>query len=86
MTMNLIVPDGQVQFVFFENEKDPKTKFEVIGVDRYCRLTVPPGVWFGFRGLVEQHSLIVNLANILHDPSEVDRLPVDAISYDWKTL
>ena len=86
MTMNLIVPDGQVQFVFFENEKDPKTKFEVIGVDRYCRLTVPPGVWFGFRGLVEQQSLIVNLANILHDPSEVDRLPVDAISYDWKTL
>jgi len=84
MTMNLIVPDGKVQFAFFESEDAPQIKYHTIGVDSYSRLTIPPGIWFGFRGLAEQQSLIVNLANILHDPGEVDRLPENAIYFDWE--
>ena len=51
MTMNLIVPTGCVGFVFTDG-KD--FKYVKIGPNNYLRITVPPGVWFGFKGLREQ--------------------------------
>ena len=46
MTLNLVVPVGTILFVFVDNEGNKRT--EVIGVERYARLTVPPKIWFGF--------------------------------------
>lgn len=80
MTMNIIVPVGQVKFVFCLNDT---FRSEVIGVDRYARLTVPPGIWFGFQGLAASKSLVLNIANIQHDPAEVERLPLSDIEYAW---
>lgn len=80
MTMNIIVPVGQVQFVF---RLDEAFRSEEIGSDRYLRLTVPPGIWFGFKGLAAPKSLILNIANIQHDPAEVERLPLLDIEHAW---
>lgn len=82
MTMNLIVPVGNVKFVFLTNEG---TLFheEVIGEDNYVRITVPPGIWFGFRGEYSPKSLILNLASIVHEPNEVERLPLNAFKYKF---
>ena len=33
--------------------------------------------------LVLKESLILNIANIEHDPNEVDRKEIDKINYDW---
>lgn len=82
MTMNLIVPVGQVKFVFYL-EAGHQFRVEEIGCDTYCRLTVPPGIWFGFMGLVQPQSLVVNVANLSHDPSEVERRELAAIQYAW---
>lgn len=82
MTMNIVVPVGQVRFVF-RAENIEEFRVEEIGVDRYARLTVPPGVWFGFQGLAELQSLVLNIANIPHDSSEVERLAIQDIDYDW---
>lgn len=82
MIMNIVVPVGNVQFVFFlDGEKD--FRVEKIGVDRYMRLTVPPGIWFGFQGLADTQSLVLNIANIPHDPNEVERLASFDINYIW---
>ena len=61
MTMNLVVPFGQVLFVF----KD-KNNFreEIIGDNNYSRITVPPNITFGFQGLFKGESYILNIANI----------------------
>lgn len=85
MTMNLVVPRGKVRFVFRESRLDgsDKVRVENIGEDCYARLTVPPGIWFGFQGLSNQASLVLNVANILHDPDEIERLPLSALPYDW---
>ena len=83
MTMNVVVPVGQVRFVFRLDGSD-KFRIEEIGVDRYVRITVPPGIWFGFQGLAAPQSLVLNLANILHDPNEVERLALSEIKYDWE--
>jgi len=82
MTMNVVVPVGKVRFVFRLDSGD-EFRVEEIGVDRYVRLTVPPGIWFGFKGLSEPQSLVLNIASIPHDPYEVDRLALSEIEYDW---
>lgn len=82
MTMNLVVPVGSVRFVFMHNE-DHSVREVTIGTDCYARLTVPPGIWFGFQGLAAPQSLVLNLANIIHDPDEVERLPASFLDYMW---
>jgi dTDP-4-dehydrorhamnose 3,5-epimerase len=82
MTMNVVVPVGQVRFVFCLAGGDT-FRVEEIGVDRYVRLTVPSGIWFGFQGLAAPQSLVLNIANIPHDPNEVERLVSADIKYDW---
>ena len=85
MTMNVVVPVGQVKFVFRCVTSDGVEEFRVeeIGVDRFVRITVPPGIWFGFQGLHTPQSLLLNIANIPHDPNEVERLALTDINYDW---
>ena len=85
MTMNVVVPVGQVRFVFRCINADSTDEFRVedIGTNRYARITVPPGVWFGFQGLHVHQSLVLNIASIAHDPNEVERLALTDINYDW---
>ena len=45
-TMNLVVPVGKVQFIFYD-EKKIFLKNAIIGEDNYSRITVPPKFWFG---------------------------------------
>ena len=80
MTMNLIVPIGSVQFVFYSPDKNliMNTK---IGEDNYCRITVSPGVWFGFKGIAKDKSCIVNISNIIHDPLEIEKMPLDFLRF-----
>ncbi|MDA8094303.1 MAG: dTDP-4-dehydrorhamnose 3,5-epimerase [Betaproteobacteria bacterium] len=81
MTLNLVVPIGRVRFVFVDDEH----RFRELetGEDHYCRMTVPPGLWFGFQGLAAPLSLLLNVADIEHDPSEVERKDRDDIRFDW---
>ena len=83
MMMSLVVPVGMVKFVFFSEDTN-KFKTVIIGRNNYSRITVPPGLWFGFEGLSEQQSLVLNLANLLHDPVEVDRKSIEDIVYKWR--
>jgi dTDP-4-dehydrorhamnose 3,5-epimerase len=86
MTMNVVVPVGQVRFVFrmLDAAGADEFRIEEIGVDRYARITVPAGIWFGFQGRSTQQSLVLNIASIPHDPNEVERLAMPDINYNWK--
>ncbi len=83
MTMNLIVPVGKVRFVFFSEDNNFLGEF-ISGYDEYCRITVKPGVWFAFQNIFSGTALVLNIANILHDPTEVRRKDLSEISFDWK--
>ena len=83
MTMNLVVPLGEVRFVFY----DPASAFfreELIGEEHYHRLTVPPRIWFGFQGKAKNSSLILNLANRSHSSEEVIRKDLEEIQFNWR--
>ena len=82
MTMNLVVPVGKILFIFVDQDGE-SIRREVIGEDSYKLLTVPPGIWFGFKGLKVGKNLLLNLADIVHDPREIDRGNVDGFKVDW---
>ena len=83
MTLNLVVPLGEVSFVFHLKDQEKYFRTENIGEERYARLTVPPGIWFGFQGKASGRSLLMNVADIEHDPDEVLRKPASNIFYKW---
>ena len=86
MTMNLVVPVGAVRFIFHLPGAGNGFRVEDIGTANYARLTVPPGIWFGFQGRDAAPSLVFNLADIVHDPDEVARKGQAEIFYDWQIL
>ena len=85
MTLNLVVPVGEVKFVLFDDSYELNNEFQevTISMNNYCRLTVPPMVWMGFQGLSNGSSMLLNIANIEHDSDEVDRVEIEKINYDW---
>tara|TARA_B100002019_G_C21143464_1_gene534480 strand:+ start:294 stop:719 length:426 start_codon:yes stop_codon:yes gene_type:complete len=80
MTMNLIVPIGKVQFIFYNEEKNLLNNL-IIGNENYSRITVPPMIWFGFKGLSANTSYILNISNKLHDTLEVERKPLSFLEF-----
>jgi dTDP-4-dehydrorhamnose 3,5-epimerase len=85
MTLNLVVPSGRVKFVFLamEHRKISAYRIEEIGDERYGRITVPPGIWFGFQGLTKPTSLVLNIASEAHDPNEVERISKEDVDFSW---
>ena len=85
MTLNIIVPIGKIKFVLFDNREHDNTQFQeiIVSTDNYCRLSIPPKVWFGFQGLSKNISLLLNIADIEHNLNEVDHLEIQKINYDW---
>ena len=77
MTMNIIVPVGEVTFVLFddrENSKSVNNYFSVtLSLSNYYRLTVPPGIWHAFKGHKYDLNLVLNVADMEHQPDEIIR-------------
>ena len=87
MTLNLVVPQGEIQFVVFDGREKSVTKGQFLDVSlstrNYQRLTVDPGLWVGFKGL-GSNSILLNIASIEHDPAEVDNIHLSDLSFNWE--
>ena len=87
MTMNLIVPFGEVKFVLYDDRDISSTKNEfyvcTLSKNNYKRLTIPPNIWLAFQGKVFLESIIFNLASIEHEDKEVLKKNIKEIKYSW---
>ncbi len=87
MTLNLVVPVGKIKFVIHDDREESPTRgcFREITLSRenYCRLVIDPGLWFGFTGLDAGINLLLNIADIEHDPDEVRQAPPDRFPWRW---
>ena len=81
MNLNLIVPFGTVMFVFMD--ESGSFRKEIIGDKQTLRLSVPPGIWFGFKGIGSEVNIILNISDIIHDDHEVIRKNISEINFDW---
>ena len=90
MTLNLLVISGCVKFIIYDDRKKSGSKekfFEVeLSLSHYKRLTVPPGLWLAFKGIGKQRNIILNIANIEHDPKEVEKLDLGKIDFNWDLI
>jgi dTDP-4-dehydrorhamnose 3,5-epimerase len=89
MTINYAVPSGMIKLVCYDERDGSPTKGRLqeiyVGEDHYALVTVPIGVWNGFKGVGAKPAIVANCASIPHDPDEIVRLDPfsDRISYDW---
>lgn len=90
MTINYAVPFGRIKLVLYDPREKSPTKGEVqelfLGQENYSLVSVPPGVWNGFKGCGATEAIVCNCASIVHDPEEMERLDPtqNNIPYDWK--
>ena len=90
MTLNYAVPSGRIKLVLYDDREDSPTRGELqeifTGEDAYALVTVPPGVWNGFKGVGTAPAIVANCASIPHEPDEIARMDpfTDRIPYRWE--
>lgn len=95
MTLNLVCIFGKIHFVLYDGRNGSDTFGNFMeatlspeNIDSYNRLTIPPGVWMAFIGIAEGKSLLLNVADIPHDPKEQVNIPIEEsdIKFDFNKL
>ena len=83
MTLNIIVPVGEIRFVVVSEDQVSNFFDVTLSLANYQRLTVPPGLWVAFEGIGSGCNMLLNMANVIHDPKESETLRLDEIEFDW---
>lgn len=89
MVLNYAVPYGNIKFVLYDDRPESPTRRELqeifLGPDNYCLVTVPPGIWNGFKGIGQKTAIVANCSSIPHRADEIDRLDPfhPSIPYQW---
>jgi dTDP-4-dehydrorhamnose 3,5-epimerase len=89
MVLNYAVPIGNIKLVLFDDRQGSPTRGELnelfIGEMNYSLVTIPRGVWNGFKCIGTSVALIANCTNVVHDKSGMTRKdPLDPMfNYDW---
>jgi len=89
MTANFVVPVGCIKIVIFDSRDTSPTSGMInefsLSLENYMRLTVPPGVFYGFKGIENGLNLLINIADIVHDPLEQETISIEKseIKYFW---
>lgn len=93
MTLNYAVPIGMIKLVLYDARENSSTKGALmelfIGEENYSLITIPPGIWNGFKGIGNKLALVANCATDPHDPTEIfrmDPLNNNIISYNWDRI
>ena len=89
MTLNYAVVHGSIKFVLYDDRENSSTQGGIqeifISPESYQLVTVPPGIWNGFKGIGGQTSIVANCSTTPHSPGEITRKKYNdkSIPYDW---
>ncbi|MBA3303038.1 MAG: dTDP-4-dehydrorhamnose 3,5-epimerase family protein [Acidimicrobiia bacterium] len=92
MTLNYVCVVGLIKLVLYDDRPGSPTSGEIVelflGPDIHQLVSIPPGVWNGFKGVAGTPSLVCNCATLPHEPQEITRRsPLDpSIPYDWAVV
>ena len=89
-TQNIAVPGGRILMAICDDRAESETRGRLIRMelgrpDSYVRLTIPPGLWYGFRALGKSPALLANCVDIPHQPGEaiVAESPDGLSNFSW---
>lgn len=87
---NICVPIGQIKFILFDNRQDSETygrinEFLLDESSNYHLLSFPPNLWYSFKSIDSDYSVLANVSSEIHDPSESLHMPLDndIIKFQW---
>lgn len=89
MTLNYAVIYGSIKFVLYDDRKESSSKGQIqeffISPENYQLVTVPPGIWNGFKGIGTDTSIVANCSTVPHSHEEIIRKKFNdsSIPYDW---
>lgn len=89
MRMNYAVPVGSIKVILYDDRPDSVTFGNIeefyMNCENYYLLTIPAGLWYGFKAIGNEPAMIVNCSTIPHDPKEILRIKFDdqIIPYSW---
>ena len=89
MIMNYAVPVGCIKLVLYDDRVESPSYQQYaeyfMNAENYYLLTIPAGLWYGFKTVGGHAAMIVNCATIPHDPKEIIRIGAfdPQIPYDW---
>ena len=91
MTLNYTCVYGRIKLVLYDDRPDSPTRGNLqevfLGPDNYSLVTIPTGIWNGFKGMSRPYSIVANCATVPHDPTQRDSERMDpfdnSIPYDW---
>lgn len=89
-TQNIAVPRGRIKLVIYDRREKSASQgiiqeFELGRPDAYFRISIPPGIWYAFSCISDETALLVNCADVPHDPGECKVLEMRTreIPYKW---
>lgn len=89
MTVNYVCVIGKIKLVLFDDRLKSSTKGTLqeifLTTENYSLVSVPPGVWNGFKSIENKFSIIANCSDIPHNSEEMLRRPHDDpyFKYNW---
>jgi len=89
MTLNYAVIDGMIKLVLYDDREGSPTRGEsqeiFTGEEFYALVTIPPGIWNGFKGIGTKMAIVANCATEPHSVDEIMRRdPHDpGFPYSW---
>jgi len=89
MTLNYAVPVGMIKLVLYDDRIESASRGNLMevfmGERNHLRVTIPPGIWNGTKGIGTSMAIIANCADLPHDSNEIDRMDPfsSAIPYQW---
>lgn len=92
MTLNYALVTGRINLVLFDDREGSSTRGRIqellLDESNYSLITIPTGIWNGFKGLGLTPSIVANCATDPHDPNEIRRIDPFAIDipYDWALI
>lgn len=91
-TDNMTCLMGNAKLVLYDAREDSPTHKQIneifFGEKNPCLVTIPKGIWHGFKAIGNEKIMVLNCPTELYNYSEPDeyRLPYDTdeIDYDWE--
>lgn len=74
------VIEGTIRLVLYDgNEKQEL----IVGEDNYCLVSIPPGVWSGFKALKNKKAIVADLTDLPYDPEDVEKKDSNELLDCW---
>ena len=80
-TVNYAVISGNIKLVIYDGVN---SKVVYTGEDNYCLITIPPGLWRGFKVIGKKEAIVADMMDAPYNPNDAEKKdPYDLIDC-WK--